>query len=189
MVVTKPRVWSLSDLPELKTGYHLAFRAEGWQRPQVAIIGAETYHWEMVGERRIDDEISVGDWSAVGSIGKGISTHLLSQYQWRHMRIYRPTMPPELLDSLKSRILKRYDHYGDQKYDVKGVVMVGAWCLLHKMGFDVEWWEHNSHAFWCLEFNNIVMRDVWLPIVPDSEAPYPTNFERSPRLELIWGTF
>ena len=186
---SKPKVWSLSDLPELKTGYFLAFKAEGWQRPQVAIIGAKTYHWELVGDRRVDDEISVGDWQCAGAVSKGIASHLISEYQWRHMRIYQPTMPPELLDSLGPRLLKRYDWYGDQRYDYKGVVMVALWCLQRKVGLNMEWWEHNSNAFWCLEFNNIVMRDLWLPIVPDSEPPYPTNFEQSPRLKLIWGTF
>lgn len=197
-------VWDLGDLPELKTADNLAFKAEGIQVPQVKLIGAVTYHWELVGEQRINDSISVADWSAVGSISKGISTHLLSQYRHRHMRVYRPKLLLGVQDGLKPYLLKRYDHYGDQHYDKKGVVMVGAWCLAHKAGWNVEWWEHNNSAFWCLEFNNLIWRDMGelkdesgllispIPgfmLVPDTEPAYPTNMENSPNLELVWGTF
>jgi len=61
-----------------------------------------------------------------------------------------------------------------QRYDYKGVVMVGLWCLLRKLGLKVEWWEHGSSKFWCLEFNEIVLRDLWRPLVPITEPPYPT---------------
>lgn len=184
------KVWSLADLPELKTGDNLAFKAEGAkQQAMVKLIDAKTFHWGLVGERQINDEISVGDWSVVDSLSKGITTHLLSEYQYRHMRIYRPKLPEGEQDRLKPYLLKRYSYYGDQHYDWKGVVMVGIWCILHKLGLNVEWWEHDSSAFWCLEFNEIVWRNFGYPLVPESEPPYPTNMERSERLELIWGTF
>lgn len=183
------KAWKLEELPELKVGDNLAFKAKGWGKLAAAIIKAKTFHWEMLGDRLVDDEISVGDWSCVGSTDKGITTHLLSQYQYRHMRIYRPKLSPGVQETLKPYILKRFSYWGDQHYDVKGVIMVALWCLLRKLGFKVEWWEHNSSKFWCLEFNNIVWRDFDFALVPDSEPPYPTNMERSPRLELIWSTF
>lgn len=194
----KEKIWKLEDLPELKAGDCLAFRAEGLLQNSVHIVGAKSFHWAMVGEPAIDDDISVGDYSVHDSTNKGITAHLLSEYQYRHMRVYRPKMEAGLQDALKGRIMKRYLYYGDQKYDYKGVFMVTWYLLLNKLGsilkkvhlgFSVEWWVHNSHKFWCLEFNEIVLRDLWKPIVPITEPPHPGNMERSENLELIWGTY
>jgi len=187
--MSKEIVWELAELPPLLTGDNLAFEAEGSQVAQVKIIGAVTYHWGMVGERLMDDPVSAGDYSVFDSTSKGITAHLLSEYQTRHMRVYRPRMEPGDQERLKELILKRYYYYGDQRYDYKGVVMVALWCLLRKLGFKVEWWEHDSSKFWCLEFNEIVLRDIWRPLVPITEPPYPTNMENSRFLEKIWGSF
>lgn len=184
------KVWFLTDLPELKTGDNLAFRAQGTlQRLQVKLIRAATYHWALVGDKRVDDELSVGDWEVVDSTSKGITAHLLSEYQYRHMRVYRPKLLPAVQDTLKPYLLKRYNYYGDQRYDYWGVGMVALWYLLKKVGFNVEWFVHNSKKFWCLEFNELVWRDFGFPLVSSTEPPYPTNMENSPMLELIWGTF
>lgn len=183
------KVWNLADLPELKTADCLAFRAEGIQVFQVKIIGAITYHWGMVGERVTDDSVSAGDYSVFDSTSKGITAHLLSEYQTRHMRVYRPRMELGEQERLKELLMKRYYYYGDQRYDYKGVIMVALWTLLRKLRLKVEWWVHDSSKFWCLEFNEIVLRDLWKPLVPTTEPPYPTNMENSPMLELIWGTF
>ena len=88
-------------------------------------------------------------------------------------------MEPGEQEMLKELVLKQYYYYGDQRYDYKGVVMVGLWCLLRKLGLKVEWWEHGSSKFWCLEFNEIVLRDLWRPLVPITEPPYPTNMCKS----------
>lgn len=185
----KKTLWKLSDLPELKTADNLAFKAEGIQVPQVKIIGAVSYHWGMVGEKVVDDYVSVGDYSIFDSTSKGITAHLLSEYQYRHMRIYRPRMEPDEQERLKDLIMKRYYYYGDKHYDYRGVVMVALWCLLRKLGLDVEWWAHNSGQFWCLEFNEKVLSDLWKSLVPTTEPPYPTNMENSPLLEMIWDTY
>lgn len=173
----------------MNVGDNLAFAAEGWQKPAVKVIGAKTFHWALVGERVIDDEISIGDYSIADSISKGITRHLLSEYRHRNMRVYRPKLPPGHQDIFARNIVKLFDYYGDQCFDTKGVLMVAVWCLLRKLGLQVEWWEHNSRRFWCLEFVEIVWRDLGYPLVPVSEPPYPTNMENSPMLELIWGTF
>lgn len=183
------KIWALRDLPPLRIVDNLAFKAEGYQVPIAQFIGALTWHWELVKGRVVDDEISTGDYEVWGSIEKGTTGHLLSEYQHRHMRIYRPLIPTELLESMEPQILKRMAYYGDQHYDYKGVLACGTWLLLRKMGFDVEWWVHNSKEFWCLESNNTILRDFSYPLVPDSEPPYPTNVENSQMLELIWGTF
>ncbi len=185
----KEIIWKLTELPPLLTGDNLAFKAEGIQVPQVKIIGAVTYHWAMAGERVADDIVSAGDYSVFDSTSKGITAHLLSEYQTRHMRVYRPRMEPGEQDRLKDLILKRCYYYGLDRYDFKGVFLVVIWCLLRKLGFEVEWWVHNAKRFWCLEFNNTIWRDLGYPIVVDSEPPYPTNMENSPLLEEIWGTF
>ena len=187
--VLRKEIWKLNELPELRVGDSLAFKAEGIQVPMMKIIGAVSFHWGMVGEKMADDTSSIGDYSVFDSTSKGITAHLLSEYQCRHMRVYRPKMEQEVYERLKSNIIKRYYYYGDQRYDYKGVAMVALWCLLRKLGFGVEWWEHNSSRFWCLEFNEIVLRDLWKPIVPISEPPYPTNMENSPMLTKIWSTF
>ena len=184
------KIWEFEDLPRLKTGDNLAFKAEGTlQEWQAKLIGAVTYHWGMVGERQVDDEYSTGDWSIFDSTSKGITAHLLSEYAHRHMRVYRPRLTPAEQRRLKPRILKMYLYYGDQKYDYSGVFMVAVWWLLRKMGFKIEWFVHNSNKFWCLEFNETVLRRLGFPLVPASEPPYPCNMERSDKLELIWGTF
>ncbi len=185
----KKIIWNLSDLPELKTGDNLAFKAEGIQVTQVKIIGAVTYHWGMVGEELVVLTGADSDYSVFDSTSKGITAHLLSEYQNRHMRVYRPRMEPGEQEGLKDLILKRYYYYGDQHYDYGGVAMVALWCLLRKLGLKVEWFVHDSSRFWCLEFNEIVLRDLWRPLVPITEPPYPTNMENSPLLEKIWGTF
>lgn len=185
----KKTIWKLSELPELKVGDNLAFKATGIEVIQVKIIGAVTYHWGMVGERVVDDSMSAGDYSVFDSTSKGITAHLLSEYQSRHMRVYRPRMEPGVHVALKDHIMKRYYYYGDQHYDYKGVAMVALWCLLRKLGLKVEWWVHDSNKFWCLEFNEVVLRDLWKPLVPITEPPYPTNMENSSILEKIWGTF
>jgi len=182
-------MWGLGQLPELKVGDCLAFEAEGWQKAAVRIIGAKSWHWAMCGERLVDDEISVGDHSVADSISKGITTHLLSEYRNRHMRVYRPKLLPSTQEELTPRLIKQYCYWGDQRYDWLGVLMVAIWCLLRKLGCHVEWWVHNSHRFWCLEFNNTVWRDLGYPLVPEDEPPYPTNMENSPMLELIWSNF
>lgn len=186
---SRKAVWKLADLPELRAGDNLAFKAEGIGAIQARIIGAVSYHWGMVGERVVDDPESTGDYSVFDSTNKGITAHLLSEYQTRHMRIYRPKMEPGVYVALKDHIMKRYYYYGDQRYDYVGVLMVALWCLLRKLGLSKEWWVHNSRKFWCLEFNEVVLRDLWEPLVPTDEPPYPTNMENSPKLELIWGTF
>jgi len=184
------QIWSLDELPELRAGDCLAFKAEGYQIPVMKLIGAKSFHWAMCGRRVSDDELSTGDYSVHDSIDKGITAHLLSEYQTRHMRIYRPRMAAWQQKALEDKVMKRYLFYGDQKYDWKGVIMVGIWVILNKLlRINVEWWEHNSDKFWCLEFDELVWRKLWRPLVPITEPPYPTNMEQSNKLELIWGTF
>lgn len=186
----KANKWDLQSLPELKTGDNLAFKAVGLQIPQVKIIGAESYHWGLVGERVFDNYVSVGDYSVFDSTTKGVTAHLLSEYQTRHMKIYRPKLEPGVLDSLKRDILKRCYYYGTDRYDWRGLFMVALWCLIRKVKPNVEWWEHNSNKLWCLEFNEVILRPlIPTPLVPASEPPYPTNMENSPHLELIWSSY
>ncbi|MDD5510444.1 MAG: hypothetical protein PHI12_06525 [Dehalococcoidales bacterium] len=182
-------IWTLDDLPPLMVGDNLAFKAEGYQIPLVGLISAESFHWAMVGARQIDDEISIGDYGVHDSTNKGITAHLLSEYQTRHMRVYRPVLPQGRQEALKDEILKRYLYWGDQHYDYFGVAMVGVWWLIHEVKPDFEWFVHNSHKFWCLEFNFVVWRDFGLLLVPESEPPHPGNMERSSNQKLIWGTY
>lgn len=180
--------WNLTDLPALMVGDELLFEAVGWQKI-VYILGAKSFHGAMAGERLIDDSISEGDYSISDSIDKGITTHLLSEYQHRGMRIYRPKLPPDHQRELAPLLIKRYCYYGDQRYDWFGVLAVALWLILRKLGFNIEWFVHDSNRFWCLEFNEIVWRDLGYPLVPENEPPHPGNMENSLMLELIWGTF
>jgi hypothetical protein len=180
--------WNLALLPPLKVGDCLAFEATGWQKI-VRIIGAQSFHWAMVGELLADDTISEGDYSIFDSTDKGITAHLLSEYQSRDMRIYRVKISAEHQKELAPLIMKRYFYWGDTKYDWFGVLMVSFWLKLRKFGFNVEWWVHDSNRFWCLEFNEIVWRELGYPLVPENEPPHPGNMENSPMLELIWSTY
>jgi len=180
--------WELSNLPPLLVGDCLAFEATGWQKI-VYIIGARSFHWALVGQKLVNDDISAGDYAVCDSIDKGICTHLLSEYRYRNMRIYRPILETNHQEAMAPWLIKRYCYYGDQRYDWKGVLAVTTWLLLRKLGLNIEWWVHDSNRFWCLEFNEIVWRDLGYPLVPESEPPHPGNMENSPMLKLIWGTF
>lgn len=184
--------WNLSDLPELKVGDCLAFEAIGLQKI-VHIIGAKSCHWAMVGERLVDDSISEGDYSISDSTFKGISTHLLNEYRYWGMRVYRPKLSLPDQRVLAPYIIKRYCYYGICKYDWFGILHVALWVIFRKIGFKVAWWEsklaYTNTRFWCLEFNEIVWRDLGYPLVPENEPPHPGNMENSSMLELIWGTY
>ena len=184
----KQQIWKLADLPLLMTGDRLAFRAEGWQRPVIAVIGAKTWHWAFVGEPLVDNELSQGDWSVEDSTSKGTTSHLLSEYQYRHMRIYRPELSDGQQESEARYLLKWCKYYGVCKYDMAGVFHLALWCILRKLGIKVKWWERNDR-FWCLEYLDQVNRDLDHQVVPDDEPAYPTNFERNKTHKLIWGTF
>lgn len=185
--------WVLADLPHLMTLDNLAFRAEGWQKPTVAMIGAKTWHWALVGLPQPDNEISIGDWSVVDSTSKGMTTHLLSEYQGRHMRVYRPVMLPGVQLLLAQEGMKWANYYGICRYDGVGVSNVALWCILRKLGIKVGWWEDkipgSNVKFWCLESNAQILNDVGFRLIPKGEPAYPKNFEASTKLELIWGTF
>jgi hypothetical protein len=180
--------WKIKDLPSLLVGDCLAFEAVGWQKI-VHITGAKSFHWAMVGQNLIADDINAGDYAVCDSIDKGITMHLLSEYQGRGMRIYRPKISTTKQMWLAPLLIKRYCYYGDQRYDWFGVLAVAAWVLLRILDFNVEWWVHDSNRFWCLEFNEIVWRDLGYPLVPEDEPPHPANMENSKMLELIWGTY
>lgn len=181
-------MWKLSDLPPLKTGDRLAFRAEGWQRFALSVIDATTWHWAFIGVPLVDNELSVGDWSVEDSTSKGTTSHMLSEYQNRHMRIYRPELPEGQQDTEGPVLIKWCKYYGRVTYDWIGIPMVAAWCILRKLGIKVHWWERNDR-FWCLEYVDQVNRDLDHQVVPDDEPAYPTNFEKSKTHRLIWGTF
>ena len=180
--------WELSELPDLKVGDCLAFESTGWQKI-VKLIGARSFHWGMIGGPLQDDSISEGDYSIFDSTSKGITAHLLSEYRARGMRVYRIRIEDDYHKELAPLLMKRYFYYGDQRYDWFGVLAVATWLLLRKLGFNVEWWVHDSNRFWCLEFNELVWRDLGYPLVPENEPPHPGNMERSPALKCIWGTY
>lgn len=202
-------LWRLEDLPPLLVGDNLAFKAENIQVPVVKMIGAETWHWAMVGNRvewmrvighlhQLNNPIHLTnperralnfDYQVVDSTDKGITHHLLSEYQRRHMRIYRPKYPPSGQEQLAPFFIYLYLRYGTRRYDRAGVASVGLWCILRKMGIKVAWWDHSSKTFWCLEFNGKIHRLCGLPLVPRDEPAHPGNMERSENLELIWRTF
>lgn len=182
--------WELKDLPELKVGDCLAFEAEGWQRI-VWLVGGRSFHWGMVGRPVIDDELSKGDYQIIDSTSKGTTNHLLSEYQGRGMRVYRPRM--QITGKLAKQILKRCYYYGCCQYDYFGVANVFAWCLLRMAGFKVAWWEsklaYTNTKFWCLELDEQILDDFGLSLIPDDEPAYPYNMENSKALRLIWGTY
>lgn len=105
------------------------------------------------------------------------------------MRVYRPKLPLGIQEARAPRLIKLYSYYGDQRYNWFGILIVAMWWLLRKADFKVEWWEHDGNSFYCLEFVDIVWRDLGYPLVPGDEPPYPTNMEQSPVLELIWSSF
>lgn len=195
------KIWSLDELPQLIVGDCLAFRAEGWQRPAMKWIGAETFHWAMVGAQLKDFEIPIIptvqmagefnplDYQVVDATSKGVTHHLLSEYQFRHMRVYRPQYPTGVQEALKPLFLWRYLYYGDRAYDNKGALSVGIWGLLTKIGFKIKWWDPDPKDFYCLEFDATIHKDFGLFLVPGGQPAYPPNMEKSKALVKIWGTF
>jgi len=181
-------VWTVGDLPELKTGDCLCFRAQGRiQQWVVKTIGAESWHWALVGRKQPADDWGGEDWSVAESIDKGVARTLLSQYQHRHMRIYRPRLPDGEQEKLAPYVMKRCNFYGKAGYDWMGVANIGVWFLLRHLG--LTWWMKKDMRFWCIELCNQVWADLDFPLCDMGEPPNPVNFEQSDQLELIWRTF
>lgn len=66
-------VWSIGDLPELKTGDCLCFKAQGKiQNWLVGILGAASWHWALVGRKQPADDWGGVDWSVAESINRGV---------------------------------------------------------------------------------------------------------------------
>lgn len=181
-------MWNLDYLPPLKTGDLLAFKAQGrLQQWLVGLTGALTWHWALVGRPQPDDELSQRDWSVAESISKGIARTLLSDYQDRHMRIYRPALPEGEQERMAPFIMKRCNAYGRAGYDVMGVTNAGLWFVLRHFG--LKSWIRRDMKFYCIEFCNQVWADLDFPLVDMESWPVPANMENSDQLELVWGTF
>ncbi len=186
-IALKP-VWTIADLPPLKTGYLTAFKtAEGYQQYIGQSFGFETWHWGVVGHPHPADMFSGPDYSHGESINKGVARTLLSEQQYRHMRIYGPDMPDEEIDRLGPSLLKRMDFYGKAGYDWLGVCNVGLWFILKHFG--IKWWMQKDARFYCIEFVNQLYVDFDFPLVDGAEPSTPMNMEQSDQLKLVWGTF
>jgi hypothetical protein len=181
-------VWTIDQLPPLKIGDGLAFKAApGIQEKLIESMGASTWHWALAGQPYPSDEFSGPDYGIIGSIKKGIATELLSEYQCRHMRIYRPVLPGDYQDSLSGSILKRCAYYGNYDYNWLDVTRIPFWYFLRPFGLQ---WQVLSHtSFYCLQFYNQIWADFDFPLVDGNEPATPWNLENSPQLELVWGTF
>lgn len=205
----KTKIWDIKDLPPLLVGDCLAFRAEGIQKPIISICKAKSWHWAMVGaeikwEEVLKNNGNLGDplmlsmsqrrdmffdYQVVDSTSKGITHHLLSEYQHRHMRVYRSICPLGKQLALKEYILYLYLYYGMRPYDYLGVAAIGLWWILNHVGIKVDWWGHSDKSFWCLELPDRVHGLCGLPLIPVYEPAYPYNMEHSENLSLIWGTY
>lgn len=182
------KIWELKDLPELKVGDGLAFKADlGFEEGIVGIMGAVTWHWAMAGQELPADDFSGADRVIVGSIVKGIAEELLSSYESRHMRVYRPQLPEGIQDALALPLLKRCYYYGACEYDFLGITNVTLWFLLRHFG--LKWWMRKDMRFYCIEFLNQIWADFDFPLVDGGEPAMPSNMEDSPQLKCIWGTF
>jgi len=182
------QLWRIEDLPPLKIGYLPAFKtAEGYQQHIGNTFGFETWHWSILGNSHPADMFSGLDYSNGESINKGVARTLLSEQQYRHMRIYKPDIPDKEIDKLGPSILKRMDYYGKAGYDWLGVGNMSLWFILRHFG--VKWWMQRDMRFWCLEFSNQIWADFDFPLCDMAEPANPLNFEHSPQLKLVWGTF
>jgi len=207
----KSNIWNVANLPPLRVGDCLAFEAQGIQKPLMKICGAKSWHWAMVGKKVSWEEVlkteellgfplglslpqrftMVYDYQVVDSTSKGITHHLLSEYQHRNMRVYRPVFlyQPSVQGNLEDYILYLYLYYGMRPYDYLGVVAVALWWILNHVGIKTDWWGHSQKSFWCMELPSEILSKCNQPLVPANQPPYPYNMENSERLELIWGTY
>lgn len=203
----KTDVWNIASLPPLRVGDCLAFEAQGVQKPLMKICGARSWHWAMVGKKvNWEDVLAVEellghplaldfiqrldmsfDYQVVDSTSKGITHHLLSEYQKRNMRIYRPKLFVQ--GNIEDYILYLYLYYGMRPYDYLGVAAIALWWILNYAGIKTDWWGHSQKSFWCMELPSEILAKCNLPLVPANEPAYPYNMEQSAGLELIWRTY
>lgn len=188
-----PPLWTVTQLPVLMVGDILAFKAEpGFEQWVVSRQGAVTWHWALVGEwfppdvnSGVQGFAAFEDRQIIGSINKGIATELLSAYNYRQMRIYRPKLNHQV--SLRNDILRRCAYYGSYEYNWLGVAESAVEYLLKEIGIRVRL--PVSHRFYCIQFVARIMQDFGLHLVDDWQGVTPYDIENSSKLEKIWGTF
>ena len=185
-------IWFFNQLPPIYVGDIFAFKAEpGFEQWAVAKENALTWHWALAGKALPVDQFSGVDQEIIGSISKGVATELLSAYQYRHMRIYRPKLPRGIdwasQISLELPILKRCAYYGAYEYNWLGVGESAIEYFLKYLGIKINL--PIGHRFYCIQFVARIWQDFNFPLVKDWEQVTPYDMEHSPQLELVWGTF
>lgn len=182
--------WTFADLPQLLIGDLFAFRVDpGFAAWAVQFNDAITWHWAMAGIYLPADAVGgPEDRQIVGSIHKGIATELLTSYQHRPMRVYRPKLPEGIQESLATAILKRYAFYGEYTYNTIGLEEAPADFMLRRWGIQIP--TPQGKTFYCIQFCAQVWADLGYPLYDASlGAVTPYDLENSPMLEKIWGNF
>ncbi len=181
-------IWTIDQLPPLKVGDCLAFKAQpGFEQWAVGLEGALTWHWALAGIQLPADQYGGPDYEIIGSINKGVAQELLSAYQHRHIRVYRPDLPEGEQDVLAASILKRYAYYGGFEYNWLGVNEAALAYFLKYIGIKVHL--PLNHRFYCIQFVCQVWSDFDLPLYDQAEPPTPYDLENTNQLKLKWGTF
>lgn len=184
----KPPIWKIDELPALETWDGLAFKAEpGLEEWAIHLEQAESWHWAGAGLPLPADQYGPADREIVGSIDKGVATELLSAYQWRHMRIYRPEMMPEHPRPAPEDVKKRCANYGAYRYNLLGVNEAAVSYLLRYLGIKVHLTV--THGFYCLQFYNRILADFSFVHYDPDYPVTPYDMENLPGLKCIWGTY
>lgn len=186
-VVSGPQpLWKVDQLPPLMVGDILAFKADpGFEQWAVAKEHAITWHWALAGAYLPQDAYGEADYQIIGSINKGIATELLSAYEYRPMRIYRPEVKDQ--EAVANAILKRCAYYGAYEYNWLGVAESAIDYLIKDFGIAIHLPVH--HRFYCIQFVARLWQDFGIYLVPDWELVTPHDMENSKHMQLIWGVY
>lgn len=184
----KPPIWTIDQLPPLKIWDGLAFKAEpGFEEWAIHLEQAESWHWAGAGMPLPADQYGPADREIVGSINKGVATELLSAYQWRHMRIYRPEMMPAHPQPAPEDVKKRCAYYGAYQYNLLGVDEAALAYFARYLGIKLHLTD--NHRFYCIQFYNRILADFYFVHYDPDYPVTPHDMENLPGLKKIWGTY
>lgn len=179
-------------MPLLRPGDLFATPAKGGFQKWVCntfLDGAETWHWGIITRVFQGEGMTVSDRYGISeSIGKGVASGLLSFYDDKTIRIYRPRE----VDKLDFSFLNYHIHYlacryGRAYYDFPVFLDIGKWFILRRLGIKSK--IRKDARFYCQEYVVRIWRDIGINLITNDQYPVCKNLEQSTEMKLIYREF
>lgn len=191
MVDITSRVNRQRHMPELLPGDLFATPAKkGFQKwvCKHFLDGAETWHWGIITRIYPGGDNSTGKYAISESIGKGVASGLLSFYDDKTIRIYRPYEIDKLdFSFLNYRVHYLACYYGRSPYDFPVFLDIGKWFILRRLGIKSK--IRKDARFYCQEYVVRIWRDLGINLITNTEYPVCKNIEHSLEMKLIYREF